>query len=80
MRGLYLNSPHQLWTSSSLSTPALSFDIVDAAHWVSFLPDARSEFCVSINLWVSNGMLPYRMRPISEGAAVSAVAEAALIA
>lgn len=47
---------------------------------LQFLLDARSKFSVSINHWVSNGMLPFRMRPITEGAAVSAVGEAALIA
>lgn len=40
----------------------------------------RSARSVSINHPVSNGMLPSRMRPITEGAAVSAVGEAALIA
>lgn len=42
--------------------------------------DARSEFSTSINHQDPNGRLPFGMRPMAEGAAVEAVAEAALIA
>lgn len=41
---------------------------------------ARSEFSTSINHRVPNGRLSFGMRPIAEGAAAEAVAEAALIA
>lgn len=71
-------SPRQHQTTST--NPAYNSAIMDASCRLSLLLDARSKFSISINHRVSNGMLPFRMRPITEGAAVSAVGEAALIA
>lgn len=65
---------------STASIGAHPTNHTDASFWALLLLDARSEFSTSINHRVPNGRLPFGMRPIAEGAAVEAVAEAALIA
>lgn len=72
--------PVNSMAQSTASIGAHPANHTDASCWASLLLDARSEFSTSINHQVPNGRLPFGMGPIAEGAAVKAVAEAALIA
>lgn len=65
---------------STASIGAHPANHTDASCWALLSLGARSEFSTSINHRVPNGRLSFGMRPIAEGAAVEAVAEAALIA
>lgn len=71
--------PHSM-EQSTASIRAHPANHTDASCWALLSLGARSKFSTSINHQVPNGRLSFRMRPIAEGAAVEAVAEAALIA